>query len=192
MAGEGVHFLAVDEDLHALDGRQVDGDGVDDRVDGEQFVEAAAAVIGDGFLREVHEGRAVLGDEDLPHAGALGDGLREGRRCGLQLRLHQGARLLGGGRTVRHVGIDGGEVETVFGDVEQAGADPSCRLATRGTSARGTSTVAGASQRGTNTTPATPISTAVITPSNATTIGRRISAGPAAAWASRPRARSTP
>ena len=96
VAGERVDFLAVDEDLHALDRRQVDRDRVDDGVDGEQFVEAAAAVVGHGFLRQVDEGRAVLGDEDLPHLRAFGDRLRERRRRGLQLRLDQGAGLLGG------------------------------------------------------------------------------------------------
>ena len=44
VAGEGRHFLPVDEDLDRLDGGQVDGQRVDDRVDREQLVQRAARV----------------------------------------------------------------------------------------------------------------------------------------------------
>ena len=43
---ERVHFFSVDEDLHALDCGQVDGDRVDDGVDGEDLVERAAGMLG--------------------------------------------------------------------------------------------------------------------------------------------------
>ena len=41
MARDRVDFLAVNQDLHALDGREVGGDRVDDRVDGEQLGQRA-------------------------------------------------------------------------------------------------------------------------------------------------------
>ena len=42
VAGDGVHFLAVDENLDALHGGEVGGDGVDDRVDRQEFGERTA------------------------------------------------------------------------------------------------------------------------------------------------------
>src|SRR3954465_4617732 len=46
MAGQRVHFLAVDEQLDVGDGGQVDGERVDDRIDGEQLVDGAARMRG--------------------------------------------------------------------------------------------------------------------------------------------------
>ena len=45
VTGERVDFLAVDQDLHARDRRQVDGQRVDDRVDREQLVERPARML---------------------------------------------------------------------------------------------------------------------------------------------------
>ena len=44
VAGERRHFLAVDQDLDRLDGREVDRQRVDNRVDREQLVQRAARV----------------------------------------------------------------------------------------------------------------------------------------------------
>ena len=46
VSGQRVDFLAVDEDLHARDRRQVHRQRVDDRVDGEELVERPAGVLG--------------------------------------------------------------------------------------------------------------------------------------------------
>ena len=53
VAGERVDLLAVDEHLHRRDRRQVGGQRVDDRVDGQQFVLRAAGMRGDDLAAEV-------------------------------------------------------------------------------------------------------------------------------------------
>ena len=55
MAGKRIHLLAVHENLHSRDGRQVDRQCVDDRVDSEQLVERAAAVVRARFARQIDE-----------------------------------------------------------------------------------------------------------------------------------------
>src|SRR5215207_204811 len=51
--GQGIDFLAVDQDLDAGDRRQVDGQGVDDGVDGEQLVERPARVRAGDLARQI-------------------------------------------------------------------------------------------------------------------------------------------
>ncbi len=46
MAGDGVDFLTVDQQLDTLDRRQVGGDGVDDRVDRQQLGQRPAGMRG--------------------------------------------------------------------------------------------------------------------------------------------------
>ena len=57
VAGQRVHFLAFDEDLHARDRGKIDRQGVDDRVDREELVEGAARVPGPRVGAQVDDTR---------------------------------------------------------------------------------------------------------------------------------------
>ena len=66
-------FLAVDQDLHARDGRQVDRQRVDDRVDGEELVERAAGVLASATSPlEIDERVASLADDSARSAVPAG------------------------------------------------------------------------------------------------------------------------
>jgi hypothetical protein len=56
VSGERIGFLPANEDLHALDRREVRGDGVDERVDGQQLGGRSARMSGGDFRAEIDEG----------------------------------------------------------------------------------------------------------------------------------------
>src|SRR5687767_534025 len=64
VAGQRVRFLAVDQNLHVRDRRQVDRERVDDGVDGEQLVERAAGMLGTDVAADVDERVAAFADEE--------------------------------------------------------------------------------------------------------------------------------
>src|SRR5262249_43320643 len=65
MTRERIDFLAVHEDLHARDGRQIHREGVDDGIDGEDFVERSSWMFRGDLAGEIHERVAALGDVDV-------------------------------------------------------------------------------------------------------------------------------
>src|SRR6187402_2448631 len=92
MTCECIDFLAVHEDLHSLDRGQVHREGVDNRIDREDFVERSARVLRGDIRREIDEGVAALGDEDVAQRDPgrnRGDLWRRGR----ELRFDDGAGL---------------------------------------------------------------------------------------------------
>ena len=92
---ERVDFLAVDQDLHARDGRQVHGQRVDDGVDREDLVERAAA----GACAMTSPDRSTnASPRSVTNTSRsfVSAGIAETqRRRGRELRLDDGARLLG-------------------------------------------------------------------------------------------------
>ena len=72
MSRNRVHFLAVNQDLHALDGRQIGGDRIDDRVDGEELGEGATRM--NGNAAEVDEGIALVRDIERAERRSSRDG----------------------------------------------------------------------------------------------------------------------
>src|SRR5215217_3578202 len=69
MAGDGVDLLAVDEDLDALDRWQVGGDGIDDRVDREQFGQRPAGMSDRDTVAQVHECITAVSDIERAQFG---------------------------------------------------------------------------------------------------------------------------
>ena len=94
VAGERVDFLAVDEHLHARDRRQVHGERVDDRVDGEQLVERAAGMPVVTSRAQIDERVAALGDEQRRAASCRAESRRRAAGRRRELRLDDLARLL--------------------------------------------------------------------------------------------------
>src|SRR3954469_23230980 len=70
MTRECVGFLAVDQDLHARDRGQVDGQGVDQGIDGEDLVQRAAGMPGGDIAGDIDERVAAFGNEDVAQRDA--------------------------------------------------------------------------------------------------------------------------
>ena len=66
VSGQRVDLLALDEDLHARDCRQIRRQRVDDRVDREELVEGPAGVPGPGVRAQIHERVAALRQVQRP------------------------------------------------------------------------------------------------------------------------------
>src|SRR5215218_2312039 len=92
MTCECVDFLAAHENLHALDRRQVHGEGVDDRIDREDLVQRSAGMLRRDLRRQVDECVAAFGDEDVAQQDAGGDRGHLGGG-GRELGLDDRARL---------------------------------------------------------------------------------------------------
>ena len=62
VAGQRIDLLAVHQNLNSRDARQVDRQRIDDRKDGQRFVERSASVSRGDFTAEIDE-RLALGRE---------------------------------------------------------------------------------------------------------------------------------
>src|SRR5258706_9155649 len=108
MPGERIRFLAPDEDLHAPDRREVRGDGVDDRVDGQQLGRRSARMSGRDFRAEIDEGISAVGDVERPQCGACRNDRDVRRRCRFQLTLDDLASLCEDAVREWNLALDGG------------------------------------------------------------------------------------
>ncbi len=80
MTGQRIHFLAVHQDLHAHDRRQVHRQRIDDRVDRQQLRERAARMLRRQLRTEVDERVTRVGDEQRPQLRVRGNRLQQ-RAC---------------------------------------------------------------------------------------------------------------
>jgi hypothetical protein len=137
VARERVDFLAVDEELHGGDCRQIRRHRVDDGVHREQLVDGAARVRGGDFTAQIDERLALLGDEQRAQRRPRRH--RRYQRLGdrADLRRDDLARLLGGVFGVRDVAFDSGELGAALADVEQPRLDLASGRRRRGRRRRG-------------------------------------------------------
>ena len=87
--GKRINLLAVHENLHGRDVRQVDGHRVDDGVDRQGFVERSAGVSGHDGAAEIDERVAVRGKKDRPHGRARPESPSAGLRAPARRRPRQ-------------------------------------------------------------------------------------------------------
>ena len=83
VAGQRVHFLAVNQDLHSADRRQIIGQRVDNGIHGEDLVDRPSGMIARDLGRQIDVGLAALADEQLlqrrPGGNRVGGGAVLGR-----------------------------------------------------------------------------------------------------------------
>src|SRR5262245_12606117 len=84
MARQGVDLLALDENLHTLDAREVRGHGIDDRVDGQRLGRCAAGRRSQPLAREINEGVSAVRKVEAPERRSPGK--RREQRSGRRLQ----------------------------------------------------------------------------------------------------------